>query len=287
MNKQGLPTPELPLRRTGIGPAGNMAWGAHICLFYETTQDLTDVNVDYLRAGLEGGELCLWVCSDPLTPDDAIKQLRGSIPGLDAYLAGGRIEVISGYEWYLHGGAFDERRIIASWHAKADEAIARGFTGFRLSGNGFWLETNKWKEFWKYEAALDRFLEGQNIIALCTYPLNAARASDLIDATQTHSYSLARRHDRWDFLETPDVAEAHRQIRRLNRAIEILSKPFPGSDLLTPRERLVLAQIVKGASSKEAARDLGISPRTIEFHRANIMRKLDARNIADLLSRVL
>jgi hypothetical protein len=159
------------------------------------------------------------------------------------------------------GGAFDERRIIANWHAKAGEAKARGFAGLRMSGNGFWLETNKWKEFWKYEAALDRFLEGQNIIALCTYPLNAACATDLIDATQTHSYSLARRNARWDFLETAEVAEAYRQIRRLNRAIEILSKPFPGSDLLTPRELLVLAQIVKGASSKEAARDLGISPR--------------------------
>ena len=264
-----------------------MQWGAHICVFYETPQDLTDINAHYLRAGLEGGELCLWVFSDLLTVDGAIKQLHGAVPGFDAHLAGGRIELISGYEWYLRGGAFDERRIIANWHAKADEAIARGFAGLRLSGNGFWLETNKWEEFWKYEAALDRSLEGQNIIALCTYPLGAARATDLLDSARTHSFSLARRNDRWDFLETPEVAEAHRQIRRLNRAIEILSKPFAGSDLLTPRERLVLAQIVKGASGKEAARDLGISPRTVEFHRANIMRKLDARNLADLLSRVL
>jgi DNA-binding CsgD family transcriptional regulator len=44
---------------------------------------------------------------------------------------------------------------------------------------------------------------------------------------------------------------------------------------------------VRGASSKEAARRLGISPRTVEFHRANIMRKLGARNTADLLRCVL
>jgi two-component system response regulator FixJ len=66
-----------------------------------------------------------------------------------------------------------------------------------------------------------------------------------------------------------------------------LSRPFPGSEQLTERERVVLAQLIKGASSKQAARDLGISPRTVEFHRANIMRKLDARNLADLVSRVL
>ena len=39
----------------------------------------------------------------------------------------------------------------------------------------------------------------------------------------------------------------------------------------------------RGASSKEAARWLDVSPRTIEFHRANIMQKLDAKNAADLV----
>jgi DNA-binding CsgD family transcriptional regulator len=43
-----------------------------------------------------------------------------------------------------------------------------------------------------------------------------------------------------------------------------------------------LAQIVRGASSKEAAQALGIAPRTVEFHRENIMRKLGAKNTVDL-----
>jgi DNA-binding CsgD family transcriptional regulator len=57
--------------------------------------------------------------------------------------------------------------------------------------------------------------------------------------------------------------------------------------LLTPRERAALAQIVKGASNKEAARVLGISPRTVEFHRTNILRKLNARNVVELVGIVL
>jgi PAS domain S-box-containing protein len=52
---------------------------------------------------------------------------------------------------------------------------------------------------------------------------------------------------------------------------------------LTPREREVLTQIAAGASSKEAGRQLGISFRTIEIHRARIMEKLGARNAADLV----
>jgi FixJ family two-component response regulator len=56
-----------------------------------------------------------------------------------------------------------------------------------------------------------------------------------------------------------------------------------GFNTLTPRERDVLAQIVAGASNKEAGRSLKISPRTIEIHRARIMDKLGAKNAADLV----
>ena len=62
---------------------------------------------------------------------------------------------------------------------------------------------------------------------------------------------------------------------------------FPGRNLLTPRESEVLAEIAGGYSNKEAGRRLGISPRTIEVHRARIMAKLGARNAADLVRIVL
>jgi DNA-binding CsgD family transcriptional regulator len=48
-----------------------------------------------------------------------------------------------------------------------------------------------------------------------------------------------------------------------------------------------LAQFVAGASNKEAGRQLGISPRTIEVHRARIMEKLGAKNIADVVRIVM
>ena len=56
---------------------------------------------------------------------------------------------------------------------------------------------------------------------------------------------------------------------------------------MTRREREVLEQFTSGASNKEAGRHLGISPRTIEDHRANIMKKLGARNAADLVRIVM
>jgi DNA-binding CsgD family transcriptional regulator len=108
-----------------------------------------------------------------------------------------------------------------------------------------------------------------------------------LDVARAHQICIARRNGDWEFLETPELKQAKLQIQRVNDALDLLSKPSTGHKSLTPRERVVLAQIVKGASSKEVARTLGISPRTVELHRTNIMKKLGAKNTVDLARRVL
>ena len=55
------------LRKIGIGVVGDVPWGSHFFMFYETKEDLLDTLVPYFKAGLESGELCLWVVSEPLT----------------------------------------------------------------------------------------------------------------------------------------------------------------------------------------------------------------------------
>lgn len=56
-----------------------------------------------------------------------------------------------------------------------------------------------------------------------------------------------------------------------------------GRKPLTPREADVLAEIMSGASNKQAALRLGISPRTVEVHRSRIMEKLGAKNLVELV----
>jgi len=99
-----------------------------------------------------------------------------------------------------------------------------------------------------------------------------------------------------DFIEKP--FRGTEIVARLNEAIgayarrhaqnsSIATLHFPVREPLTRREREVLEQFTSGASNKEAGRTLGISPRTIEDHRANIMKKLGARNAADLVRIVM
>ena len=88
----------------------------------------------------------------------------------------------------------------------------------------------------------------------------------MLDVARAHRCTVALRNARWEFLETPELVQAKREIARLEGALDILTKGLPGKSL-TPRERITLAEIVRGASDKEAARTMSISPRTVEFHR--------------------
>ena len=57
--------------------------------------------------------------------------------------------------------------------------------------------------------------------------------------------------------------------------------------LLTPREQEVMALVVAGKANKVIAIDLSISERTVELHRARIMKKMQARSLAELMRMVL
>jgi DNA-binding CsgD family transcriptional regulator len=275
------------MRKTGLRIVETMSWGAHICLFYDRKEDLLETCVAYFKEGLKADEFCIWAVSEPAREEDAKRALRDAIPGFDRYLAKGQFELLSGRDWYLKGDEFDMQRISGGWHKKLTAALRKGYAGMRASGNAFWIESNHWNEFTAYEYELDRALAGKKMIVLCTYPLYASRAVDLMDVARAHHLSLAQRNGRMEFLETPDLKHAKREIERLNYALDVLSRPLLSRYQLTARERAALAQIVRGASSKEAGRVLGISPRTVEFHRANIMRKLGAKNAAELVRKIL
>jgi DNA-binding NarL/FixJ family response regulator len=67
----------------------------------------------------------------------------------------------------------------------------------------------------------------------------------------------------------------------------LMLAPGSGQKPLTRREREVLSLISEGCSNKQGALRMNISPRTFESHRAEAMRKLGARNTADLVRKAL
>jgi DNA-binding CsgD family transcriptional regulator len=84
--------------------------------------------------------------------------------------------------------------------------------------------------------------------------------------------------------DTESNAARAQQAQRVPGA-ELLS--LSGQKRLTKREREVLRLISEGYSNKQGALRMQISPRTFESHRAEAMRKLGARNTADLVRAAL
>jgi FixJ family two-component response regulator len=98
-----------------------------------------------------------------------------------------------------------------------------------------------------------------------------------------------------DFIQKPFQEEALVNLveRMLEQAKEVFSDHQHSASRdallakLTSREAQVLERIVAGRLNKQIADDLGISIKTVEAHRANIMEKLNANTVADLLKTAL
>jgi two-component system, LuxR family, response regulator FixJ len=72
---------------------------------------------------------------------------------------------------------------------------------------------------------------------------------------------------------TADTTQRHAELAEINQKIHALSN----------RERQVLDGLVAGKANKVIAFDLGISPRTVEIYRANLMTKMAANSLSDLV----
>jgi FixJ family two-component response regulator len=84
-----------------------------------------------------------------------------------------------------------------------------------------------------------------------------------------------------ELLQAIDAAiTLDREARRKRSELAELQKHF---NLLTPREREVLSFVVAGFANKQTAGDLGIAENTIGVHRGQIMRKMGARSLAELV----
>src|SRR3989339_55970 len=95
------------LRKSGIAIWGDIPWGTHVCQFYKTKDDLAGILLPYFKAGLENNEFCVWITSDSLQCEEAMRLLKEYLPDGEAYLAKGQLEIIPYTEWYLQGGAFE------------------------------------------------------------------------------------------------------------------------------------------------------------------------------------
>jgi RNA polymerase sigma factor (sigma-70 family) len=263
------------LRDTGLEAVGEVAWGSHFCVFYETKKDLLDIVVPFFQAGLEANEFCLWIVanSELLTINEAKAVLGEAIPDLDRLLKNGNIEIVPFDKWFLNGRAVDFHRAITRFRQKVKKAVQRGFSGARLTGSPAWMRNNlRTRSFREFEERVDRQLTQEQMIAACTFPLRLSGAEDILDAARTHQFAVTVRKGAWKRVEIADLKSAKRE-----------AITDPKLEQLTFRQREILQLIAKGQNTKQIAHLLGISVKTVEAHRLRLMRRLKIENIPSLV----
>src|SRR6202047_3979913 len=205
---------DTELRKTGIGAVGDVPWGTHFFMFYETKEDLLDTLVPYFKAGLEAGELCLWGVSKPLTEEDARNGMRKDVPEFDGYLADGSIEIFGGRRFYVSGDNLDLQRAMRTWAEKIGSALTRGYAGLQVSASTAWLERKDWKAFSDYEHEVNHSISRWRMTGLCTYPLAGSTAAESLEVTRAHQFVIARRNGCWEVVETSQLKPDKSEITR-------------------------------------------------------------------------
>lgn len=193
----------------------------------------------------------------------------------------------------------DEQRLI---HLVDDDEAIRRSAGFMLKTSGYRVQAYEsgnalMKEASRLEPGcilLDIRMPGMDGLEVQQALKDNGVALPVVIMTGHGDVTLAveaMKAGAVDFIEKPfekavllgAIAEAFSMIDRSKAVSERARDARVRLQALTGRERDVLDGLVKGLPNKTIAYDLGISPRTVEIHRANLMTKLEVKSLSEAL----
>lgn len=184
-------------RDSGIPVVGDVPWGTSFCQFFENRQDLLEILIPYIKAGLKSNELCLLIISGYLDLEEARQALEEAVPHFERYIKKGQIEIIAGMQRRMSGTGFT--RALA---ARIDKAMISGFGSLRIavispSGNPGGKTAVTFRE-------VDEIAR-HNIVALYAYPREELDAAELMEVVKRHRFALIRSNGDWELLESSEV----------------------------------------------------------------------------------
>ena len=111
---------------------------AHICAFFNSTEEAHRVLLPFISEGLEVGEQALHTI-DPKKRDDHIRWLNSAGIDVVAALNEERLEILDWTESHLRSGRFDQQRTLSFWEKSAHDAKNKGFPLVRFVSEMEWV----------------------------------------------------------------------------------------------------------------------------------------------------
>ena len=175
--------------------------GKHICLIYNSEEDLIDLVVPYFNEGLEKNELCMWVIAKPLTIQKAKALLSERIRNFKTYLEKGQLQIVNYRNIYLSSGKFNPKTTMKRWAKREKEALQRGFTGLRVCGIESWIKKDIWEDWIHYEMKVDKQISKLKITGLCAYPFNKVDVADVTILAENHRFAFFSKDKKWHIIK--------------------------------------------------------------------------------------
>ena len=191
------------LRESGIAAIGTVAWGTHLCQFYETRDDCFQALIPYFKAGLEAGEYCVWVLSQPSDKSEALAALGTAVPDIAARYQRGDIDLRYAAEWYRGGNAPHISDVSGTWGLELATCLEEGHRGVRVGENCGWPDANDRNPVCRYERVLGKTVTDRRMLSLCTYPLANRLAIEVLDVARMHHFAVVCQGGAWDVIHGP------------------------------------------------------------------------------------
>ncbi len=204
-------------RKSGVDFLGDIPWGTHICQFYQTRQDLIDIAVPYLRAGLENNEFCLWVASDPLDPQGAFEAMVAAWPSCEEYVERGQIKFLSHKQWYYREGPFDPKKMVETSVDILNRALKNEYEGMRISSNMSWIEKSEWRTLSEFEENLNRLDGAHPLLTMCSYHLDKCGSAEVVDVIRNHGAAILKQGGKWQILRPPTKVVVAKEVRQIEQ----------------------------------------------------------------------
>jgi DNA-binding CsgD family transcriptional regulator len=249
------------------------SFGEHeqVCHLFENDSECYEVAANYFIHGIKAGSACVYI-SDRRAPEELLKRLEGHGIASNGRSSGRPFEEI------LIGGRLKEPvradGIITLIEKGLDRVIRKGKNTVRvlmlLNRDSLFFLTDSERLLMK--AHLNRICLEKPVVMMNQYNIERISSKELLSIFKTHTTIVERNL----VFKSPIYTEPGAILKEGASELDKFK-------MLSGKEKKILGLITSGLSNSAIAEELSISIKTVETHRANIMKKLGIHNLVDLV----
>lgn len=243
----------------------------HICHIYDNDSECYEIAANYFIHGIKCNKTCVYI-SDRAAPPELTKRLEGyGIPHKDTQKQRAFDEII--LDKHLREPLRAEV-LISFIEKNLNKILKKGHKPVRVlmmvHGDPFFVLTSS--ERLLLEAYLNKICLENPIILMSQVNIDKISSKDLLSIFKTHPTIVKKNL----VYKSPLYMDPGKIIKELKNELNKFN-------ILSSKEKKILSLITNGLSNNAIAGELSISIKTVETHRANIMKKLDIHNLVDLV----